>query len=110
MKKYNKFIKNWKAYPQRTYNLNFKGDSKNYKQPKFNDYDSFEIKDLTNYFGYFQQEKLYNVYKEYFKVGLLPSKKRVFTYFNKNPLTMIKSAFYFRLKTLFIFDISTFLS
>ena len=42
---YQQIYKNSEAYPQRTYNLNFKGNSK--------------IKDLTKCVGCFQLEKLY---------------------------------------------------
>ena len=37
-----------------------------------------------------------------FKVGLSPSKKIVFIYFNESPLKMMKNVFYFVLKALFI--------
>ena len=38
------------------------------------------------------------------KVGLSPSKNVVFVYFNENPLKMVKNAFYFMLKALFVLN------
>ena len=46
----------------------------------------------------------------YFKVGLSPSKKNCFTWFNKNPLKMMKSASNFILKAPFVLEIFKFLS
>ena len=43
------------------------------------------------------------------KVGLSPFKKIVFIYFNESPLKMMKNAFYFMLKAIFIFEMFTFL-
>ena len=43
-----------------------------------------------------------------FKVGLLPSKKNCFIYFNESPLKMIKNAFYFILIALFFLKIFKF--
>ena len=40
--------------------------------------------------------------KELSKIGLLPSKKFVFIYFNKSPLKMMKNAFYFMLNALLV--------
>ena len=39
----------------------------------------------------------------YIKVELSPSKKIIFIYFNDSPLKIIKKAFYFILKALFVF-------
>ena len=44
------------------------------------------------------------------KVGLSPSKKNCFIYLNESPLKMMKNAFYFILKALFILTIFKFLS
>ena len=44
------------------------------------------------------------------KVGLSPSKKVVFIFFNKSSLKMMKNAFYFMLKALFVLVIFTLLS
>ena len=46
----------------------------------------------------------------YVKVRLSPSKKVVFIYFyfNESPLKMTKNAFYFMLKTFFVFEIFEF--
>ena len=47
----------------------------------------------------------------FIKVGLSPSQKYVFIiYFNEIPLKVIKNAFYFMLKALFVLEIFTFLS
>ena len=43
-------------------------------------------------------------------VGLPPSQKNCFIFFNKNPLKMMKNAFYFILKALFVLKIFKFLS
>ena len=43
------------------------------------------------------------------KVGLSSSKKVVFICFNKSPLKVLKHAFYFMSKALFVLEISTFL-
>ena len=43
------------------------------------------------------------------KVGLSPAEKICFICFNKNPLKMMKNAFYFMLKALFILKIFKFL-
>ena len=45
-----------------------------------------------------------------FKVGLSPSKKFIFIYFNESPLKMMKNGFYFILKALFVLKIFNFLS
>ena len=45
----------------------------------------------------------------YFKVGLSPSKKTSVICFMEIPLKMTKNAFYFILKTLFVFKIFSFL-
>ena len=45
-----------------------------------------------------------------FKGGLSPSKKVNFTCFNGSTLKVMKSAFYFMLKAIFVLDIFTFLS
>ena len=44
------------------------------------------------------------------KVGLSPSKKVYFIYFNESPLKMMKNAFYFMLKALFVLKILKHLS
>ena len=44
------------------------------------------------------------------KVGISPSKKNCFIYFNVSPLRMMKNAFYFILKTLFVLKVFKFLS
>ena len=44
------------------------------------------------------------------KVGLSPSKKVAFIFFNKSSLKMMKNAFYFMLKALFVLVIFTLLS
>ena len=49
-------------------------------------------------------------YFQYFKVGLLPSKKKCFIYFNEDSLNIMKNVFYFILKALFVFKIFKFLS
>ena len=46
---------------------------------------------------------------EYFKVELSPSKKLCFICFNENPLKIMKNAFYFILKALFVLKIFKFL-
>ena len=46
----------------------------------------------------------------YIKVELSPSKKIVFIYFNDSPLKIIRKAFYFILKALFVLKIFKFLS
>ena len=43
-----------------------------------------------------------------FKVGLSPSKKFAFIYFNESPLKMMENAFYFMLKVLFVLEIFKF--
>ena len=45
-----------------------------------------------------------------FKVGLSPSQKNIFICFIESPLKMIKNAFYFILKALFVPKIFKFLS
>ena len=45
-----------------------------------------------------------------FKVGLSPSKKFIFIYFNESPLKMMKNGFYFILRALFVLKIFNFLS
>ena len=45
-----------------------------------------------------------------FKVGLSPSKKKVIICFNHSPSKMMKNAFYFILKALFVLKIFKFLS
>ena len=45
-----------------------------------------------------------------FKVGLSPSKKNIFICWNESPLKMMKNAFYFILKVLFVLPILKFLS
>ena len=50
------------------------------------------------------------VIKNRIKVGLSPSKKNCFICFNESPLKMMKNAFYFILKALFILKIFKFLS
>ena len=56
----------------------------------------------------------YRDYKNYdtkvFEVGFSPSKKNYFTFFNENPLKMMKNAFYFILEALFVHRIFKFLS
>ena len=42
------------------------------------------------------------------KVGLSPSKKNCFIYFNESPLEIVKNAFYFILKALFVLKIFKF--
>ena len=44
------------------------------------------------------------------KVRLSPPQKFVFLYFNKSPLKIMKNAFYFMLKALFVLEIFSFLS
>ena len=44
------------------------------------------------------------------KVGLSPSKKVCFIYFNESPLKMMKNAFHFMLKALFVLKILKYLS
>ena len=44
------------------------------------------------------------------KVGLSPSKKNGFTYFNENPLKVVKSAIYFVLQALIVLKTFKFLS
>ena len=44
------------------------------------------------------------------KVGLSPSKQVIFIHFNESPLKMMKNAFYFILKALFVIKIFKFLS
>ena len=48
--------------------------------------------------------------KNYFKVGLSPSKKIFFICFNDSPWKMMKNAFYFILKALFVLKVFKFLS
>ena len=45
-----------------------------------------------------------------FKVGLSPSKRFIFIYFNESPLKMMKNGFYFIFKALFVLKICNFLS
>ena len=45
-----------------------------------------------------------------FKAGLSPSKKNLFICFNDSPLKMMKNAFYFILKALFVLKIFKLLS
>ena len=45
-----------------------------------------------------------------FKVGLSPSKKNFFVCVTESPLKMIKNAFYFILKAIFVLKMSKFLS
>ena len=45
-----------------------------------------------------------------FKVGFSLSKKVVFICFNERPFKVMKNAFYFMLKALFVLEIFTFLS
>ena len=47
---------------------------------------------------------------KYFKVGFSPSKKVFFICFNDSPSKMMKNAFYFILKALFVLKIFNFLS
>ena len=47
---------------------------------------------------------------KYFRFGLSPSKKFVFIHFNESPLKLMKIAFYFMLKALFVFGIFPLLS
>ena len=47
--------------------------------------------------------------KDSIKVGLSPSKKNCFIYFNESLLKVIKNAFYFILKALFVLKIFSFL-
>ena len=54
--------------------------------------------------------KLSNSSKLILKVGLLPSKKVFFICFNDSPSKMMKNAFYFIVKSLFILKIFKFLS
>ena len=44
------------------------------------------------------------------KVGLSPSKKVCFIYFNESPLKMMKNAFHFMLKALFVLKILKYMS
>ena len=44
--------------------------------------------------------------KTHFKAGISPSKKVGFICFNENPVQMMKNAFHFILKVLFILKIS----
>ena len=44
------------------------------------------------------------------KVGIPPCKKHCFSYFNESPFKIIKNAFYFIFKALFIFRLSKVLS
>ena len=48
--------------------------------------------------------------EKHFKVGFSPSKKICFICFIESPLKMMKNAFYFTLKALFVFKIFKFLS
>ena len=50
------------------------------------------------------------LYFETFKVGFSLSKKVTFVSFHESPLKMMKNAFYFMLKELFLLEIFTFLS
>ena len=59
-------------------------------------------------FGYFSRSEITS--RVLLKVRFSPSKKFVLVYFNESPLKMIKNAFYFMLKALFVFEIFTFLS
>ena len=45
-----------------------------------------------------------------FKIGLSPSKKIIFLCFNESPLKIMKNAFYFISKVLFVLKIFKFLS
>ena len=45
-----------------------------------------------------------------FKVGLSPSKQNCFICFKENPMKMMKNAFHFILKALFVLKIFKFLS
>ena len=48
----------------------------------------------------------YTMFKfDSFQVGLSPSKKIIFIYLNKSPLKMMKNAFYFMSKGLFVLEI-----
>ena len=47
---------------------------------------------------------------DYLKVGLAPSKKHFSTSFNDSPSKMMKNAFYFILKALFVLKIFKYLS
>ena len=48
--------------------------------------------------------------KQIIKVGLSPSEKHCVIYLIESPLKMIKNAFYFKLKVLFVLKIFKFLS
>ena len=52
---------------------------------------------------------LLNEEKE-FKVGISRSTKSVLIDFNKSPLKMMKNAFYFMLKALFVLEVFSFMS
>ena len=53
---------------------------------------------------------LYDRVKERVKVRLPPSKKIVLFFFNESPLIMMKTAFYFMLKVLFVLKIFKYLN
>ena len=48
--------------------------------------------------------EILNQYLKCLNVGLSPSKKNCFICFNKSPIKMMKNAFYFILKALFILE------
>ena len=53
---------------------------------------------------------LHTIFPDFFKVGLSPSKKICFVFFDESPLKMMKNAFYLILKALFVLKIFKFLS
>ena len=50
------------------------------------------------------------IFQSNHKIGLSPSRKVIFIYFNESPLKMMKNAFCFTLKALFVLEIFKFLS